>query len=175
MNKSDLFGYAVTIRQLSEDDGGGWIAQIPEIGGCIADGESVDEALEAIKDMLELWLISAKKNKKPIPLPKEHHEPVHSGKFTVRLPKTMHQKLAEEADREGVSLNQLVNNLLAFNLGDKRTTKYETHYHILQVEPNEDFQMWSEHLGSRWSNFSTMPSRNLGLDWKRATMSSPRW
>ena len=37
----------------------------------------------------------------------------YSGKFTVRLPKSLHQALVERADREGVSLNLFVTNALS--------------------------------------------------------------
>jgi hypothetical protein len=36
-----------------------------------------------------------------------------SGKFTVRLPKSLHQALVARAEREGVSLNLFVTNALA--------------------------------------------------------------
>jgi hypothetical protein len=36
-----------------------------------------------------------------------------SGKFTVRLPKSLHQALVERAEREGVSLNLFVTNALS--------------------------------------------------------------
>ncbi|WP_042226876.1 toxin-antitoxin system HicB family antitoxin, partial [Paenibacillus popilliae] len=32
----------------------------------------------------------------------------YSGKFNVRIPKTLHRQLAEQSEREGVSLNQYV-------------------------------------------------------------------
>ena len=44
-------------------------------------------------------------NNLPIPVPDVVGN--YSGKFVVRLPKTLHQRLAIEAEREGVSLNQL--------------------------------------------------------------------
>ncbi len=37
----------------------------------------------------------------------------YSGKFTVRLPKSLHQALVERADKEGVSLNLFVTNALS--------------------------------------------------------------
>lgn len=40
-----------------------------------------------------------------------------SGKFVVQIPKSLHAALAEEADREGVSLNHLVLAKLAVSLG----------------------------------------------------------
>ncbi len=40
----------------------------------------------------------------PIPLPNKVSD--YSGKFVIRLPKTLHQRLSIEAEQEGVSLNQ---------------------------------------------------------------------
>ena len=40
----------------------------------------------------------------------------YSGKFNVRIPKSLHAALASEADSEGVSLNQLVLAKLALHL-----------------------------------------------------------
>lgn len=40
----------------------------------------------------------------------------YSGKFNVRIPKSLHAALATEAEAEGVSLNQLVLTKLAMNL-----------------------------------------------------------
>jgi hypothetical protein len=40
----------------------------------------------------------------------------YSGKFNVRIPKSLHAALANEADAEGVSLNQLVVAKLALHL-----------------------------------------------------------
>lgn len=155
MDKSDLFGYGVTIRQLAADDGGGWVAQIQEIDGCIADGETVDEALDAVKDMLALWLVSARENHKTVPPPTKYQEPVQSGKFTVRVPKTLHRHLVEAAEREGVSLNQLVNNLLALNLGARQINKKEMHYHFYTIDPREDWPLWLDRLELGWLDSDT--------------------
>ncbi len=40
----------------------------------------------------------------------------YSGKFNVRVPKSLHAALASEAEAEGVSLNQLVAAKLALHL-----------------------------------------------------------
>jgi hypothetical protein len=37
----------------------------------------------------------------------------YSGKFTVRLPRSLHQALVDRAEREGVSLNLFVTNALS--------------------------------------------------------------
>lgn len=44
-------------------------------------------------------------NNLSIPIPETTNN--YSGKFVVRLPKSLHQRLAIEAEKEGVSLNQL--------------------------------------------------------------------
>lgn len=44
-------------------------------------------------------------NNLPIPIPETADK--YSGKFIVRLPKSLHQRLVIEAEKEGVSLNQL--------------------------------------------------------------------
>jgi hypothetical protein len=43
--------------------------------------------------------------------------PKKSGKFVVRLPRSLHAALEAEAEREGVSLNQLVVAKLSFQMG----------------------------------------------------------
>ena len=48
------------------------------------------------------------------PVDQERRE--YSGKFNVRVPKSLHAALASEADAEGVSLNQLVVAKLALHL-----------------------------------------------------------
>jgi hypothetical protein len=41
----------------------------------------------------------------------------YSGKFTVRLPKSLHQLLVDRAEKEGVSLNLFVTNALSRTVG----------------------------------------------------------
>ena len=41
----------------------------------------------------------------------------YSGKFTVRLPKSLHQMLVQRAEKEGVSLNLFVTNALSRTVG----------------------------------------------------------
>jgi antitoxin HicB len=43
----------------------------------------------------------------------------YSGKWQMRTPKTLHRRLAEQARREGVSLNTLAVTLLAQGLGER--------------------------------------------------------
>jgi hypothetical protein len=48
--------------------------------------------------------------------------PSHSGKLLVRMPATLHDELARTAESEGVSLNQLINGVLASSVGWRSPT-----------------------------------------------------
>ena len=50
-----------------------------------------------------------------------------SGRFVLRLPKTLHAELAEAAEREGVSLNQYATGALAASVGWRKRTRPDHH------------------------------------------------
>lgn len=91
------------------DDDEGFIAIARDLPGCSAFGETRLEALDELEHAIHAWIQSAEAAGNPVPAPSVRQaEPRHSGKLLVRLPKTLHSKLAEEAEREAVSLNQYV-------------------------------------------------------------------
>ena len=60
---------------LSPDEDG-WIATIPDLPGCMAVGETKQEALELIEDARRSWIEASLKRGLPIPqpqLPALHH------------------------------------------------------------------------------------------------------
>lgn len=103
--------YRITLRALTEEEGGGWLAEIPELPGCMSDGETTQEALENLQDAKETWLEMARETNMPIPEPGNIDS--YSGKFLVRIPKSLHRQLTLEAEREGTSLNQYIVYLLS--------------------------------------------------------------
>ena len=54
-------GYEVIVTPLSQDDGGGYLATVPELPGCMSDGETEAEARENVLDAIRCWLIVAAK------------------------------------------------------------------------------------------------------------------
>jgi antitoxin HicB len=113
--------YPVTIRPLTKEEGGGYLAEFPDLPGCIADGETVEQALHEAEDALEAWLITAKEHHDEVPRPSIASN--FSGQWRVRLPKSLHAALAFRAKLEGVSLNTLVATMLARGLGGKERVK----------------------------------------------------
>jgi predicted RNase H-like HicB family nuclease len=107
--------YAIILRR---DEEGDWVATCKELEGCVADGATPDEAIQNFESMKELWLRARMKSKRPVPLPTTEQD-TFSGKFLQRVPKSLHRKLVEAAEREGVSLNQFVTAILAEAVGQK--------------------------------------------------------
>lgn len=107
--------YKITIRPLSADEGSGYLAEFPDLPGCMADGKTVEEALHQAEDALQSWLATAKESNDPIPKPNTAIR--YSGQWRLRLPKSLHAALVIRAKEEGVSLNTLAATLLAQGIG----------------------------------------------------------
>ena len=52
------------------DEDGAFIAEVPELAGCAADGESYAEALANVEVVLSEWIETARELGRPIPEPK---------------------------------------------------------------------------------------------------------
>ncbi|MGL9621566.1 type II toxin-antitoxin system HicB family antitoxin [Bradyrhizobium sp. U531] len=59
--------YAIKLAPLSEQDGGGFLATVPDLPGCMSDGETEAEAIENAQDAIQCWLEAAREHKKVIP------------------------------------------------------------------------------------------------------------
>ncbi len=60
--------YEVIIYWSTEDDA--FVAEVPELPGCMAHGPSHEAALANIKEAMSLWIETAKEYGDPIPEPK---------------------------------------------------------------------------------------------------------
>lgn len=109
--------YPFTIRPLTDEEGGGFLIEFPDLPGCISDGETVEEAITMGKDAVECWIETAKAHGHPIPSPGSSYNNHYSGKFVQRIPKTLHRQLVQQAEHEHVSLNTLVLSYIAQGLG----------------------------------------------------------
>lgn len=49
-------GYDVEVQKLAPDLGGGFVPCVPALKGCVADGETREEALSDVEDALACWL-----------------------------------------------------------------------------------------------------------------------
>ena len=93
--------YELVIRQ---DDDGSYFAHYPELKGCMTCGNTIAEASQMAEDAKRAWLETALEEGIPIPEPKKDTD--YSGSFRIRMPKSLHMTLADEAKKEGISMNQ---------------------------------------------------------------------
>jgi predicted RNase H-like HicB family nuclease len=52
--------YAVQIDWLTESDGGGYLAVVPELPGCMSDGATPEQALRNVQEAIASWIEAAK-------------------------------------------------------------------------------------------------------------------
>lgn len=63
-----MYRYEIIIYWSNEDNA--FIAEVPELPGCIAHGETPEIALKNAKEAMQLWIDTAKEFGDPIPEPK---------------------------------------------------------------------------------------------------------
>jgi antitoxin HicB len=61
--------YEVTLRPLSDEEGGGWLATIPALPGCTGDGATELEAIDDVRQAALEWAHAAVTHGDPIPAP----------------------------------------------------------------------------------------------------------
>jgi len=92
-------------------DDGSFFIEFPDLKGCMTQVEDASEIGAMAEEIRTLWLETAYDQGLPIPEPSTGNG--YSGKFVVRMPKSLHRDLAIAAERESTSLNSYVNYVLA--------------------------------------------------------------
>ena len=106
--------YPVTLVREDSDEGA-WLASVDALPGCVARGATPDEAVERASVAVAEWTAAARREGKDVPGPKSLQS--HSGRLLLRMPQTLHAELSRVAEREHVSLNQFITDVLAGALG----------------------------------------------------------
>lgn len=111
LSEDTATSYRVSLVRTGEGPAVAWRADVEELPNCSARGATPEEAVRRV------W---AAADRAPGPQREQVEDdaqpkapPQHSGKLLVRMPATLHDELAQAAEREGVSLNQLITGVLA--------------------------------------------------------------
>lgn len=111
----DALRYRVELQELSDEEGGGWMAWIPVLGrgAFMVDADTAAEAIANLeqhrRDMFDMIVRSGR----PIPLPDDvTDEPQASGKWLQRASKRLHAEMRAAAERDGVSFNTYCENAM---------------------------------------------------------------
>lgn len=106
--------YPITLVPAEE---GGYMTEHRDLPGCITQGDTLAEALENLAAARRLWITTAVEHGDEVPQPSTDDR--FGGRVLVRMPKSLHRRLFERSQDEGVSLNQLVVAMLAGALGQR--------------------------------------------------------
>jgi predicted RNase H-like HicB family nuclease len=160
----------------SEEDEG-YIAIAPDLPGSSAFGESEGEALQELDEVIAGWIAATKAVGNPVPPPSTPSKQ-HSGKLLVRMPRSLHRDLAEDAAREGVSLNQYVvfvlskrtsarstltaaivparGHIISAEVGSVRIAAPSTGMTVLETHSTADWpEMLGNYLEAHWVSLNT--------------------
>jgi antitoxin HicB len=62
--------YRIEIEPLSKEDGGGYLASVPDLPGCMSDGETPEEALRNVQEAIASWIEAAHELRMDVPPPR---------------------------------------------------------------------------------------------------------
>jgi len=96
--------YNYIIQPIEDESGAYYYAKVLEFDGCQSSGETFEEAYNNLKEAMQGWIETKLEAGFEIPIPVGYED--FSGKFMIRIPKSLHYRLTVEAKQEGVSLNQ---------------------------------------------------------------------
>jgi len=121
-NKIDEILKAPYSRVLIPDENGTFAAELLEFPGCFAQGKNPNEAFKNLEEAAKAWIESSLERGLDIPQPSMNIG--YSGKIALRIPRSLHKKSVQFAERDGISLNQFLISAIATRIGAE---EYHSH------------------------------------------------
>lgn len=113
--KPKFTDYPLELRPLTADEGGGFLVTFPDLPGCMADGETPEDAMAEARGAFDCWMAAQLEDGRPVPIPGGGDAaPV---RFVQRLPRSLHMALKALAQRDGVSMNTMATVMIAEGVG----------------------------------------------------------
>jgi antitoxin HicB len=153
--------YTMIVRWDGED--AIFVAQIQELPGCSAHGDSPAEALDMLRDNQASWIEAALDAGERIPLPQQEDD-LPSGKWLQRVPRSLHKRVIECSEAEGVSLNTYVTYCLSRAVGLADAADIQKSYGVVNAiygNALPNFALQHEHK----ANYLAMYGGTVPLSW----------
>ena len=83
--------YNYIVQPITDESGSYFYARVLELDGCQSTGETFEEAYENLREAMEGWIETKLEGGFEVPLPVGYDD--FSGKFVVRIPKSLHYRL----------------------------------------------------------------------------------
>ncbi len=111
--------YKITIQQAEVDGENVFVGTVAEFPDLAVYEDSFSEAYEAITSVIESLRTSFAENNQDFPEPNPELPQQWSGRVTLRIPKSIHMRVASLAEQEGVSLNHFLTSIISREVGVK--------------------------------------------------------
>ena len=118
----DPFRYHITVSKVCVDGEDYFEATIKELPDVHEYGDTYQKAFDLVIDTLETAAEMFAEQGRTFPAPAEKTDD-YSGRVTLRMPKTLHRVVSEQATAENVSLNQYILSVLAHATGVRQGAK----------------------------------------------------
>lgn len=134
-----------------------WTAFYPAIDGCVGGGVTPEDAIEEAQENLEIYLNYMEENDCSLPDPYEENQ--YSGKIALRVSKSVHKKLAQISEDEGISINSFINGAINHALGTEETNK-KLEQMVSKIQENTEKNLklqkfdliFSQQIAQQWGN-----------------------
>lgn len=110
---NDYMAMPYRMEIVEDRDEGGFVISYPDLPGCITCGETIELAVANAVDAKKAWFEAALEEGIEIREPDSLDK--YSGQFKLRIPRSLHRRLAEHSQKEGISMNQYCVYLLSRN------------------------------------------------------------
>lgn len=64
--------YPIVVEPLPIDEGGGFLATVPDLPGCMSDGDTPEQAVSNVQDAIAAWIEAARDLGHTVPKPSPH-------------------------------------------------------------------------------------------------------
>jgi len=100
---------------LPDEETGTYAAEILEFPGCVAQGDTPEDTYRNLEEAAKGWIQAALDLDQDIPEPSVSQG--YGGRVALRLPRSLHRRSAQIAERDGTSLNQFLVSAIAERVG----------------------------------------------------------
>lgn len=157
--------YPYTIEEEEEDGEKVYVAEVPDLPGCGAQGNTLEEVRKNLQEAKEVWIEESWNRKLSIPEPSKDY----SGRILLRISPVLHGQLNKHARQAGLSLNQFIRNLLETRLDlSKVSERLERIEH--EIQSLKESSLKSTPIGLpyyptyfSWESISTKGIASLGI------------
>lgn len=137
--------YKMILYAIETDQGLEYVAEYPTLKGVAGVGDTQIDAINDLHLNAEINIQALLEAGLPVPAEDITVKNDYSGKLSVRLSKSLHQKLAEFAESEGVSINQCIVEAISSYVS---SSTFEKNFSLLD---NSDYL--KKYLSFRFSSY----------------------